>query len=111
MADEFELIHRALSRSGPESDPLTWVLDELHRATRKFPFWPNDPLHAAAIIGEELGELNQAILQRMYEPSKNVSIEHVRSEAVQVAAMALRFLHSLDRYDFQPGEQHDSGDM
>lgn len=29
-----------------------------------------------------------------------------RKEAIQTAAMALRFVRSLDRYQFKPGEQH-----
>lgn len=38
------------------------VMDEVRRATQKFPTWPNDPLHAVAILGEEFGELTKAVL-------------------------------------------------
>jgi hypothetical protein len=37
----------------PES--VRAVLAELDRATRKFPTWPTDPLHAVAVLGEEAG--------------------------------------------------------
>lgn len=79
---------------------------ELEKAKAKFPTWPTDPFHAAAIVGEELGELNQALRQFVYEDRS--SLEAVRKEAVQVAAMALRFLASVDRYYYGPGDQrHD----
>src|SRR5690606_10602530 len=61
--------------------------------------------HAVAVIGEEFGELNKAVLQAVYEPNKSTPAD-VREEAIQTAAMALRFLHSLDRYVYQPGPHH-----
>lgn len=81
------------------------VFDEVRRATVKFPTWPTDPLHAVAVLGEEFGELTKAVLQSTYEPHKS-SPADVREEAIQVAAMALRFLASLDQYEYQRGEQH-----
>ncbi len=82
------------------------VMDEVRRATHKFPTWPNDPLHAVAILGEEFGELTKAVLQTTYEPHK-VQEGELRTEAIQTAAMALRFLASLDRYEFAPCAQHE----
>lgn len=81
------------------------VLDEIERALRKFPTWPTDPLHALAVLGEEFGELTRAALQSVYEPHK-VTSDDLRSEAVQTAAMALRFVASLDRYRFEEASQH-----
>lgn len=81
------------------------VVDELGRAVAKFPTWPTDPLHALAVLGEEFGELTKAVLQLTYEPHKS-SIEEMRGEAVQTAAMALRFVASLDAYRFQRCNQH-----
>ena len=86
--------------------PLTAeILAELERAMRKFPTWPTDPLHALAVLGEEFGELTKDVLQLTYEPHRT-SRENVRTEAVQTAAMALRFAASLDRYEYRRGEQH-----
>lgn len=87
--------------------PGDWqvVMDEVSRATRKFPTWPDDPLHAVAILGEEFGELTKAVLQTIYEPHK-VREGELRTEAIQTAAMALRFLASLDRYEFAPCAHH-----
>lgn len=81
------------------------VLAELERATRKFPTWPNDPLHALAVLGEEFGELTKDMLQLTYEPQKT-SIVNVRKEAIQTAAMALRLAMSLDVYEYRPARQH-----
>ena len=76
------------------------ILDKFHaemkRAERKHPGWPTDPVHAAAVLQEEAGELVQAALQFTYEGG---SAEHMREEAVQVGAMALRFL--LNAYAMQ----------
>ncbi len=93
--------------------PVDWgspvirdVLDEVKRATRKFPTWPTDPLHALAVLGEEFGELTKAMLQLTYEPHKTSGIE-VRAEAIQTAAMALRLAASLDHYVYAKAAQHE----
>lgn len=85
------------------------IVSEMARAQEKFPEWPTDPVHAAAILGEEFGELQQAILEVMYEPSKSTR-DHVRTEAIQTAAMTLRFLLSLHKYDYTPASQHRQND-
>ena len=83
---------------------------EIDSAMRKFPTWPTDPLHALAVLGEEYGELNKAVLQLTYEPHKaGSSINEVRKEAIQTAAMAIRFVMSLDRYKYGGCEQHHQG--
>lgn len=81
------------------------VLAEVKRATTKFPTWPTDPLHALGVLGEEFGELTKETLQLTYEPHKS-TVEDFRKEAIQTAAMALRFVMSLDAYQFTPGVQH-----
>lgn len=83
------------------------ILNELERAKAKFPTWPTDPIHAMAVVNEEVGELNKAVLQQVYEPHKNKDgLDEIRKEAVQVAAMMHRFLESLDAYRFEPSAQH-----
>lgn len=96
------------------------IKQELSKAITKFPTWPTDPLHAAGVVNEEVGEiseafdkiniavgkLNKTILQAMYEKHKS-SIDDVRKEAIQSGAMILRFLRSMDVYDFTPGHQHE----
>ena len=87
------------------SDVLCGVWGELERALAKFPTWPTDPLHALAVLGEEFGELTKDVLHMTYEPGKSTA-EDVRNEAIQTAAMALRFVASLDAYIYKAGKQH-----
>lgn len=64
------------------------ILTELARARRKFPkqnIWVT-----LAALTEEVGELNQAVLQLNHEPAKGVTPEKVYAEAVQTAVMAIR---------------------
>ncbi len=86
------------------------VLAEIERATRKFPTWPTDPLHALGVVGEEFGELGKAVLQAVYEPHKS-GRDQVRDEAIQTAAMAIRFIASLDAYDYRGCAQHQQSDI
>lgn len=81
------------------------IMAEVERAVAKFPTWPTDPLHAVAVLGEEFGELTKEALQLVYEPHKT-SADEVRKEALQTAAMAIRFYRSLDQYEYKRGAQH-----
>ena len=69
------------------------IYAELQRAERLHPVWPSDPIHQAAIVSEEAGELVKAVNDMVW---KGASIEDVRAEAVQVGAMAIRFLKNLE---------------
>lgn len=90
-------------------EPVACVLAEVAKATAKFPTWPTDPLHALAVLGEEFGELTQAVLQSTYEPHKSTP-DDVKTEAIQTAAMAMRFLMSHERYEYAKSEQHVQGE-
>lgn len=68
---------------------IVLILDELERARKKHPIMGADIVHAAAIVGEEAGELQRAALQVAYEGGRYYDMH---KEAVQVGAMALRFL-------------------
>jgi NTP pyrophosphatase (non-canonical NTP hydrolase) len=85
---------------------LRAVADEVKAAIHKFPVWPCDPLHAVAILGEEFGELTKAVLQLTYEPHLTTR-EHLRKEAIQTAAMAIRFIASLSEYEYLESLQHE----
>jgi NTP pyrophosphatase (non-canonical NTP hydrolase) len=67
------------------------VTAELKRALKLHPHWPDDAIHAAAIVSEESGELTRACNQAHYEPGKQ-TLADAHIEAVQTAAMAIRFL-------------------
>jgi len=77
-------------------------ISELERAERKFPAFPTDPIHAAAIVVEEAGELQRAALQVTYERGNRIAL---KEEIEQVGAMAYRFLLNLDKMEPRPSEQ------
>lgn len=90
------------------------ALEELQKAREKWPQWPKKnaegQIEASAIVAEECGELTKACLNAVnyerrvlphvetsstrlvYDQTMQDHEEEIRTEAVQVAAMALRFL-------------------
>lgn len=82
------------------------ILEELRKARKKFPARKvadnEDLLAMLCALNEETGELNQAVIQFLYEPEKNISYEHIRKEAIQVAAMAMRVLLDTKLVELNP---------
>lgn len=76
-------------------DIITKIFAELHRAEKKFPGFPTDSIHAASILTEESGELQKACNEWVYE---NGDFKEIEKEAIQTAAMGLRFLFNLTKY-------------
>mgnify|MGYP000019313140 CR=1 FL=1 len=62
-------------------------------------------MKASELRQKGVDELNKELLQLTYEPHK-VKPEGVHTEAVQSAAMTLRFLASMGRYEFRECVQH-----
>jgi hypothetical protein len=79
-------------------DIINVVLNEVVRAEKLHPYWPQDPIHAAGIVVEEAGELMQVCIDHVYEPVDR--LDDMKREAMQTAAMGIRFLiniHKLER--------------
>lgn len=76
---------------------VTMLLTELDKAERKFPTWPDDLVHRAAIVSEEAGELVRASLQNQYEGDR---LQELKKEATQTGAMSLMFLIKLPKRAF-----------
>ena len=79
-------------------DILDDIFKELARAKKQHPNWPDHPAGQAGIVCEEAGELMKACLQKKYERKKLSDADHrrnMRTEAVQVAVTAIRFLENL----------------
>lgn len=74
---------------GPLEFTLFAIAEEVTAARKKFP--TNEDKLAA--LTEEVGELANALLEDKYG---NGTPEHVRSEALQVAAMAIRIYEEGD---------------
>ncbi len=72
-----------------EQEAVAQILCEVKRAREKFRWWPDDYITAAAIVGEESGELLKAALQERFEAQPRSAIH---KEAVQTAAMCIRLL-------------------
>ena len=68
------------------------ILAELDRAETLYPQWPDDQIHAVAVMVEEAGESMQAALDCTYA---NGTIRHLREELTQTGAMVLRCLINL----------------
>ena len=83
-----------LSRDKELVNVLIDIKNELRNAEKKFPGWPSDPVHGAAIVAEESGELIKAAIDWYYGRGK---ARDVKAEAIQTAAMAVRFLIYMNR--------------
>ena len=94
-----------MDTSVPINKIVLSVLGELESAIEKFPTWPNDPLHALAVLGEEFGELTKGMLQMVYEPHKT-NLDEVKKEAIQTAAMAIRLILNFEQYNYSKSNQH-----
>ncbi len=75
------------------SKALNDVMKALEDAEEEYPIWPQDMIHCGSIVSEEAGELLQACNDYVYGKP---SVERLREEAAQVAAMGLRFLMNLE---------------
>jgi len=82
---------------------LSSVQHELTRARKQYPQWPDDVLHANTVVQAEAGELTQAVLDAVYQDG---SVQQIRAEATQLAAMAIRLLDNLNQYQLPPTPQH-----
>ena len=69
------------------------IFSELRRAEEIHPGWPEDVVHAVAIMVEEAGEAMQAALDVHY---RNRCIDDLRIELAQTGAMAIRALIHLE---------------
>ena len=68
------------------------ILDELQRAEELHPIWPDDPIHAVAIMVEESGEALQSALD-IHCNGKHAS--ELEKELIHTGAMAIRCLINL----------------
>lgn len=68
------------------------IMAEVERAEELHPNWPDDLIHAAAIVCEESGELIRAALNHYYHGEK---AEKIYIETIQVAASAIRLLKNF----------------
>lgn len=70
------------------------ILAEYRRAKDLHPLWPDDIIHAVAIMSKKSCEASIAALKLQYE---NGNIEDVERELIETAAMCLRCLINIER--------------
>lgn len=70
---------------------------ELKRAKKKHPIYPISMYEQLAIMQEEAGEVTKAVLHFHYEKG---SLDDVKNELIQTAAMCMRMLESLEKYSY-----------
>lgn len=75
------------------------VVEELDRAEKKWPYFPVDPLHACAIIVEEVGEMVREANRMVYEADDEGTIDtrcaDMKQEAIQSIVTLFRLLAVL----------------
>jgi len=81
-------------------DELNAIAAECDRAKWLHPIWPKDRVYQVAILVEEVGEALTAAMHfeldpTCFEPTIRPSSAALRTELVQVGAMAVRCLESL----------------
>ena len=69
------------------------ILAEYRRAKDLHPLWPDDIIHAVAIMCEESGKAIRAAINLQYE---DWNIEDVEKKLIETAAMVLRCLVNLE---------------
>jgi len=78
------------------------ILAELGRAMDIHPLFPCDPIHAVNIMMEEAGESARAVNQLVHEGG---TIEALKDELIQTAAMCIRVLCGIESGDIVKGEE------
>jgi len=71
---------------------VSLIFSELRAAEKKHPGWPNDVIHAVAILIEESGEAMKEAIDVTYIGK---STEDLKKELAQTGAMAIRALLNL----------------
>ena len=78
-----------------EQNVLDLIFEELRKAEKKHPTWPEDLIYASTNVVEEAGELLQATKEYHEEPHLGTTQKDMIKEAAQTGAMAIRFLMNL----------------
>lgn len=74
------------------------IAAERQRQDAKWGEQNHSPIEWCAILGEEVGEVNKAALERHFEYAAGVTdLSEYRKELIQVAAVAVSMIQCLDR--------------
>lgn len=81
---------------------LEQVLTERQSQESKWGEQNHKPIEWISILGEEYGESCKAALEKHFCYEKAEGYSHLRAELIQVAAVAIAFIESLDRNELKP---------
>lgn len=88
------------------TEALEAVLNEVNRARAKYPKWPDNIVMAAAVASEESGETVKACNNYFWRHG-NDTPEDIQKEAIQAAAMWIRFLVDTPAMNGYPDQSID----
>lgn len=75
------------------------VTQERNRQDRKWGEQNHDPFIWNAILGEEIGEAANAILEEKFNTGPGHNHDHIAVELIQSAAVIFAFLECLNRHE------------
>ena len=81
---------------------LVAIAGELESVEEEHPYWPDDPVQAAALVAEKAGDLLAASSCHDYQSATGK--KRILKEAIQTGAMALKFMLTADpgfRYEVE----------
>jgi NTP pyrophosphatase (non-canonical NTP hydrolase) len=79
-----------------DSQSISWALVESTRQIQKWGVQTHSPAEWFLILGEEIGELGQAVCKVHFDDGHSFDFAQVREEAIQVAALALKIAEMAD---------------
>jgi NTP pyrophosphatase (non-canonical NTP hydrolase) len=75
---------------------LAEVIDERTRQIKKWGIQLHDHSTWALILGEEVGEVSQAILNQLHDGITKENAAELKKEIIQVAAVAVAWLECIE---------------
>jgi NTP pyrophosphatase (non-canonical NTP hydrolase) len=84
-------------------DILKEVVEERCRQDEKWGQQDHSPIEWCAILGEEVGEVNKAALEKHFGYEEAEGFLAYRKELIQVMAVAMNMIQSLERNEIAGG--------
>lgn len=99
--EKFEQYKIGINPTAITSYVLKEVLHERVRQEKKWGPQNHRPADWLMILGEEVGECNQAALEVHFDYKTGKTYENLREELIQVAAVSVAIVESLDRNELK----------
>lgn len=87
------------------------VIEERYRQETKWGEQNHDPFTYLAILGEEVGEANNAALEARFGKNRSRNMDHYKEELIQVAAVAVAMIECIDRDKWQWPKTDNNGNQ